>query len=337
MDGYSPFIFNDNDEFRVIDQRFLPQIREVKINNLEDTTCAIKDMVVRGAPLIGIVAAFGYYLAIKNSISIDELNLASEVAYSSLIASRPTAVNLKWAIDSQRDVIIENAFLPVEKIIKKVRANAFGIYENQKKCDEQIAKHAIALFNKKLRILTHCNTGSFATGGIGTALGIIKYAAKMNLVDEVYVNETRPYLQGSRITAFELSNEHVGYKIVTDNSCGILMMKNMIDCVIVGADRIAKNGDVANKVGTYCLAQMAKVHNVKFYVAAPESTIDRTLDDLSSTEIEIRDSSEILSFNGNDIAPKQARALYFAFDITPNKLIDAIITENGILKPPFKL
>ncbi len=337
MDGYSPFIFNDNDEFRVIDQRFLPKLCEVKLNNIDDTCQAIKNMVVRGAPLIGIVAAFGYYLAIKNATSIEELHLLSEHAYSCLIAQRPTAVNLKWAIDSQKRVIEENAFLPVEKIIKKVRANSFGIYENQKQCDEQIARHATCLFDKRLRILTHCNTGSFATGGIGTALGIIKYAAKMDLVDEVYVNETRPYLQGSRITAFELSNERIEYKIVTDNTCGILMMKNMIDCVIVGADRIARNGDVANKVGTYCLAQMAKAHNVKFYVAAPESTIDRTLGDLNSIEIEVRDSNEVLSFNGIDIAPKGARAMYFAFDITPNKLIDAIITEKGIMLPPFEL
>ncbi|SDC24278.1 methylthioribose-1-phosphate isomerase [Desulfurella multipotens] len=337
MGGYSPFIFTDNDEFIVIDQRFLPQIKKVKLENLNDTCMAIKDMIVRGAPLIGIVAAFGYYLAIKNAKDLDELNQASLTAYTNLLATRPTAVNLKWAVESQKKLIEQNAFLPVEKIIKKVRANAFGIFEDQKKADYEMAKNALVLFDKKMRILTHCNTGSFATGGIGTALGIIKYAAQQNLVEEVYVDETRPYFQGSRITAFELSKENINYKIVTDSACGILMQKKLIDCIIVGADRIAKNGDVANKVGTYCLAQLAKLHNVKFFVAAPESTIDRSLNNLSDLDIEIRDSSEILNFNGVNLAPDGAKALYFAFDVTPNYLIDSIITEKGIYRPDFEL
>ncbi|OSS43039.1 Methylthioribose-1-phosphate isomerase [Desulfurella amilsii] len=337
MDGYRPFIFNDDDEFFIIDQRFLPNIKEVKLNNLEDVYKAIKDMAVRGAPLIGIVAAFGYYLAVKNAKDFDELNQTSNVAYASLIATRPTAINLKWALESQKEVIKENAFLPVEKIIKKVRANAFSIYESQKRADYQMAQNAIALFDKPMRILTHCNTGSFATGGIGTALGIIKYSANKNLVKEIYVDETRPYFQGSRITAFELSDEKIDYKIVTDSACGILMQKNLVDCVIVGADRIARNGDVANKIGTYCLACLAKAHNVKFFVAAPESTIDRSFNDLSSIEIEIRDDSEILHFNGISLAPEGAKALYFAFDVTPHHLIDAIITEKTVYKPEFNL
>ncbi|MGB9755667.1 MAG: S-methyl-5-thioribose-1-phosphate isomerase [Desulfurella sp.] len=337
MDGYSPFVFSDNDEFIVIDQRFLPQIRKVKLENLNDTCIAIKDMIVRGAPLIGIVAAFGYYLAIKSSSNFDELELLSNLAYENLLTTRPTAINLRWAIESQRSLIKDNAILPVEKIIKKVRANAFGIFEDQKKADYKMAQNGILLFDKQMRILTHCNTGSFATGGIGTALGIIKYAAQQNLVKEIYVDETRPYFQGSRITAFELSKENINYKIVNDSACGILMQKKLIDCIIVGADRIAKNGDVANKVGTYCLAQLAKLHNVKFFVAAPESTIDRSLNNLSELDIEIRDSNEILNVNGVHLAPDGAKALYFAFDVTPSYLIDAIITEKFIYRPDFEL
>ncbi|HHS49383.1 MAG TPA: S-methyl-5-thioribose-1-phosphate isomerase, partial [Desulfurella acetivorans] len=152
-----------------------------------------------------------------------------------------------------------------------------------------------------------------------------------------YVDETRPYFQGSRITAFELSNEKIDYKIVTDSACGILMQKKLVDCVIVGADRIAKNGDVANKIGTYCLANIARAHNVEFFVAAPESTIDRSFNDLSSIEIEIRDDSEILDFNGISLAPEGAKALYFAFDVTPHHLIDAIITEKTVYKQKFSL
>ncbi|WP_291491438.1 S-methyl-5-thioribose-1-phosphate isomerase [Desulfurella sp.] len=337
MDGYSPFVFNDNDEFIIIDQRFLPNIKKVKLENINDTCQAIKDMAIRGAPLIGIVAAFGYYLAIKNARSFDELNRASLSAYTSLLATRPTAVNLKWAIESQKKIVEQNSFLPIEKIIKKVRANAFGIFEDQKKADYEMAKNALVLFNKKMRIITHCNTGSFATGGIGTALGIIKYAAQNNLVEEIYVDETRPYFQGSRITAFELQHQNIDYTIVTDSTAGYLMKKKLIDCVIVGADRIAKNGDVANKIGTYSLAQLARLHDVKFFVAAPESTIDRSLDNLDNVEIEVRDGSEILSFNGISLAPSNAKALYFAFDVTPHYLIDAIITEKAVYRPEFKL
>lgn len=337
MDGYRPFVFNDEDEFFIIDQRFLPNIKKVKLNSLEDVCNAIKNMSVRGAPLIGIVAAFGYYLAVKNSSDFEQLKQLSDVAYLNLIATRPTAVNLKWALDSQIKVVEQNAFLPVEKIIKKVRANAFSIYENQKMADNQMAQNALSLFDKPMRIITHCNTGTFATGGLGTALGIIKFLATKNLVKEVYVDETRPYFQGSRITAFELSNEKINYRIVTDSACGFLMQKNLVDCVIVGADRIASNGDVANKIGTYCLARLAKAHNVKFFVAAPESTIDRSLSDLGGVEIEIRDDNEILSFNGIALAPEGAKALYFAFDITPHYLIDAIITEKTIYKPVFNL
>lgn len=337
MGGYRPFIFNDNDEFFIIDQRFLPSIKEIKLNNLSDVCNAIKDMAVRGAPLIGIISAFGYYMGIKEAEDFEQLNELSRVAYLNLLSTRPTAINLKWALDSQMEVVKQNAFLPIEKIIKKVRANAFSIYENQKKADNQMAQNALSLFDRPMRILTHCNTGSFATGGIGTALGIIKFLATKNLVKEVYVDETRPYFQGSRITAFELSNEKIDYKIVTDNACGILMQKKLVDCVIVGADRIAKNGDVANKIGTYCLANIARAHNINFFVAAPESTIDRSLNDLNDLEIEIRDSSEILQCNGIELAPKGAKALYFAFDVTPHHLIDAIITEKTVYKQKFSL
>lgn len=337
MDGYSPIVLTDDDRFYILDQRKLPLTVEYVEANSVDTVCkAIKDMAVRGAPLIGITAAIGLYLAIKNSNSIDELNQLFGEAFSCLSKTRPTAVNLFWALNSMKRVKEEKeSILPLEKLVKKLRAKAMSLWEEQKRVDELIGEAGSEFLKGKKRVLTHCNTGTLATGGIGTALGIIKTMHKKGDIELVYVDETRPYLQGMRLTAFELKQEGIDYKIVTDNSCGMLFRGSLVDAVIVGADRIARNGDTANKIGTYCLASMCKKHGITFVVAAPESTIDRTIASMSEIPVEERSKEEVLQIAGQYLAPEGSDALYYSFDLTEAELISAIITEKGVYKYPY--
>jgi len=337
MDGYRPIILTDDDKFYILDQRKLPaRIEYIEANSVEVVCGAIKEMAVRGAPLIGITAAIGLYLAIKNANSLDELNRLFSEAYSCLSKTRPTAVNLFWALDTMRSVKDEKELiLPLEKLVKKLRATAISIWEKQKLVDKLIGEAGSEFLKGKKRILTHCNTGTLATGGIGTALGIIKTMHKSGDIDIVYIDETRPYFQGMRLTAFELSQEGISYKIITDNSCGMLFRENLVDAVIVGADRIARNGDTANKIGTYCLAAMCKKHNITFVVAAPESTIDRTISSMDDIPVEKRDREEVLQVAGKYLAPEGSDALYYSFDLTEAELISAIITEKGVYRYPY--
>ncbi len=331
MAGYEPLIVKDS-EILLLDQRKLPnKIEYFSAKSVEDVCFAIKEMVVRGAPFIGITAAFGYYLAVKDSDTNKQLKVKAKKGFECLLQTRPTAVNLFFALNKMNDVMQEKCdILPTHKLINKLRAAAFTLWENQKKEDLAIGKIGADYLKNKRRILTHCNTGTLATGGIGTALGIIKTMHKKGCLDLVYVDETRPYLQGARLTAFELELENIEYRIVTDNSCGMLMKKGLIDAVIVGADRIAKNGDTANKIGTYCLAVTAKRHNIDFIVAAPESTIDRNIETQNEIIVEERNAKEVLEFNSIKVAPKNAKAVNYSFDITDNELIDAIITEKQV-------
>nr|WP_051904463.1 S-methyl-5-thioribose-1-phosphate isomerase [Hippea jasoniae] len=338
MDGYSPIIVKDSDDILLLDQRILPQKKEyLKAVDLDDFVYAIREMVVRGAPLIGIVAAFGYYVAIRDAGSKKEIKIRARKAKEKLSRSRPTAVNLFYALDIMEKTLNEKIdILPSEKLKKKLRAVAFGLWESQKEEDLAIASNGVEFFKDKETILTHCNTGSLATGGIGTALGIIKMLFKKGSLKMVYVDETRPYLQGARLTAFELSNEGIPYKIITDNTAGLLIAKGMVDGVVVGADRIAANGDVANKIGTYMVALAAKQNNVDFVVAAPESTIDRDIKDGSEIVIEQRSEDEVLNCGKCRIAPGDAHALHYGFDITPSYLISAIITQKKIYRQPYE-
>ncbi len=338
MDGYSPIVFKDDDTFLILDQRELPWKEEyINIRNIDDVCRVIKDMAVRGAPLIGITAAIGLYFGFKNSENYDEFEKNFNYSYNCLSKTRPTAVNLFFALNKLKDVKEEKKhILPLHKLIKKLRATAIGIWEEQKEQDKRIGEFGSEYLKDKRKILTHCNTGTLATGGIGTALGIIKTMHKKGLVDLVYVDETRPYLQGMRLTAFELKNEGIDYRIVTDNSCGMLFRERLVDAVVVGADRIARNGDTANKIGTYCLASMCKRHGIKFIVAAPESTIDRSIDNLSQIPVEERDAEEVLNIGNKYFAPEGSKAIYYSFDLTDAELIDAIITEKGIYEYPYR-
>ena len=338
MDGYSPIVFKDDDTFLILDQRKLPWKKEyINVKEVNDVCKAIKDMAVRGAPLIGITAAIGLYFGIKNSENWDEFEKKFNCSYDCLSKTRPTAVNLFFALNRLKEVKEEKKHvLPLHKLMKKLRATAIGIWEEQKEQDKRIGEFGSEYLKDKRSILTHCNTGTFATGGIGTALGIIKTMHKKGLLSLVYVNETRPYLQGIRLTAFELKNESVDYKIVTDNSCGMLFREGLVDAVIVGADRIARNGDTANKIGTYCLASMCKRHGITFVVAAPESTIDRTIDNLRQIPVEERSAEEVLKIGDKYFAPEGSKAIYYSFDLTDAKLIDAIITEKGVYEYPYR-
>ncbi len=338
MDGYNPLILRDDDTFLILDQRELPWKKVyIEVKNVNDVCNAIKDMAVRGAPLIGITAAIGLYFGVRDSESWDEFEKNFNYSYDCLSKTRPTAVNLFFALDKLKDVKDEKKHvLPLHKLIKKLRATAIGIWEDQKEQDKRIGELGSEYLKGKRRILTHCNTGTLATGGIGTALGIIKTMHKKGLLDVVYVDETRPYLQGMRLTAFELKSEGIDYRIVTDNSCGMLIREGLVDAVVVGADRIARNGDTANKIGTYCLASMCKRHGITFVVAAPESTIDRSIESLNQIPIEERGAEEVLKIGDKYFAPEGSKAIYYSFDLTDAELIDAIITEKGVYKYPYR-
>ena len=328
MDGYSPLIV-ENNSVLILNQKELPnKINYFEANSVGDVCFAIEDMIVRGAPLIGITAAFGLYLAVRDSYSMDNFLSQLDLASECLAKTRPTAVNLFFAIDkinSAADYSID-----VFKNIEKIKQTAFEIWDKQKQSDLSIGKKGSEFLKGKRNILTHCNTGTLATGGIGTALGIIKTMHRHGNLDTVFVDETRPYLQGMRLTAFELEKEGVNYKIVTDSSCGILMKKGLVDAVLVGADRIAKNGDTANKIGTYCLASMAKMHNIPFVVAAPESTIDRSIDSMENITVEERAADEVLKIGDIYLSPKNADAMHFSFDLTDGHLISAVVTEQNV-------
>ncbi|MCY0866590.1 MAG: S-methyl-5-thioribose-1-phosphate isomerase [Aquificaceae bacterium] len=308
----------EGDAILLLDQRKLPE-REVwlRLDNYKDVAKAIKEMAVRGAPAIGCVAAYGFLLGVK----------AGEdpyVVYETLKNTRPTAYNLFWALDRMKRALEEG---------KDLEAEARAIEEEDYKANKRMGEIGQQLIHKGARILTHCNTGALATAGWGTALGVIRSAYYANKDIFVWVDETRPYLQGSRLTAWELSKEGIPHKIITDSTAGFLMKKGLVDYVIVGADRITKDYYVANKIGTYALSVLAKAHGIPFYVVAPKSTFDMNLIGEESIEIEERSEEEIKFLRGIPIAPENSPALHLAFDITPPENITAIITEEGIIKP----
>ncbi|MFH1353577.1 MAG: S-methyl-5-thioribose-1-phosphate isomerase [bacterium] len=308
----------------LLDQRKLPgKICYARVKTAASLAKAIKDMVIRGAPAIGVAAAYGMVLGRKN------IKRAAQI----LLKSRPTAVNLKWAVERMLKVGVQyieplrrvQSFEPLLKEAKKIDS------ENKNLC-EKISTYGAALIEKNAKVMTHCNAGPLATGGIGTALGII-YKARRK-IKMVYVRETRPRLQGARLTAGELRRWKIPCTLITDSAAAFIMKKSVIDSVIIGADRIAANGDVANKIGSYSLAICAKYHNVPFYVAAPYSTIDFNSKDGGKIVIEERDSGEVLKINGKNIAAAGIKAANPAFDVTPASLVAAIITEKGIIKSP---
>ncbi|WP_448587331.1 S-methyl-5-thioribose-1-phosphate isomerase [Thermocrinis sp.] len=308
----------DGEKLLLLDQRKLPEKEEwVALGDHVQTALAIKDMLVRGAPAIGCVAAYGFLMGVRKGEE-------SEKVYEILKNTRPTAYNLFYALDRM---------MKAHKEGDDLENTAKAIEEEDYQANRRMGEIGNKLIPENARIITHCNTGALATAGFGTALGVIRQAHYSGKSIFVWVDETRPYLQGSRLTAWELLKEGIPHRIITDSTVGFLMKKGLVDCVIVGADRITKRGDVANKIGTYTLSVLAKVHGIPFYVVAPSSTIDPKLERGEDIPIEERSEDEIKVFRNCQFAPKESPALHLAFDITPAENITAIITEKGIWKP----
>lgn len=333
---------------KILDQRALPwKIRYVPAKNAASAAKAVKDMVLRGAPLIGCAAAYGCALEIRNfrGSSWKSLEKASERAAEVLNASRPTAFALFAATArmsaAAREFIHRNKSKKFRKsfaraLAVKLEKEAGKIVLEDIRSNLAIAKNGASLLKKNSSVITHCNAGALATMGMGTAVGVIIRAAGMKKIRSVYVSETRPYLQGARLTLWELCREKIHSELICDNMAGYIMKTRKIDAVIVGADRIAANGDTANKIGTYQLAVLARYHKIPFYAAAPSATIDFSLKTGAGIEIENRSPEEVTRVNGRLIAHKNAKALHPAFDVTPRSMITALITEKGVFRPGEK-
>lgn len=323
----------------LLDQRRLPVVAEwLSYDSAVGAADAIRDMVVRGAPAIGITAAYGVVLGLKQRIAAGgNWQAALEQDFQVLASSRPTAVNLFWALDRMRDRLKAFAALPEAELLVQMEAEAIALHEADREANLTMAQFGVELIRKHKsdpqQLLTHCNTGALATGGFGTALGVIRAAYLEGLVETVHADETRPWLQGSRLTAFELAAEDIPVSLNADSAAAQLMRQGRITWVIVGADRITANGDVANKIGTYQLAVLAMHHGVRFMVVAPSSTIDMSLPSGDDIPIEERDGKELLEVNGQRFAA-DVPAFNPVFDVTPADLIDAIVTERGVVERP---
>jgi methylthioribose-1-phosphate isomerase len=324
---------------RMIDQRRLPS-EEIwlEYRDCPGVADAIRTMVVRGAPAIGIAAAFGAAFGARDIEAADFAGFFSrfEEVCSLLAATRPTAVNLFWALERMKSVAKANKDLPLGELKDRLLAEAVEIAAEDYRLNRTMGANGAELIPDNGRVLTHCNAGALATGGYGTALGVIRAAVESGKKVMIYADETRPFLQGSRLTAWELHRDGIPVTLICDNMAGALMNQGEIDCVIVGADRIAANGDVANKIGTYTVAVLAREHGIPFYVAAPISTIDPSIPDGSHIPIEERDSREVTHSGSLQLAPEGIRIRNPAFDVTPARLISAIITERGIARPDYQ-
>jgi methylthioribose-1-phosphate isomerase len=323
---------------RMIDQTRLPNEKVfVDCTTVEDVGHAIKTMIIRGAPAIGVAAAMGISLAADaiDAPDFDTFYEDLETQCDTLGQARPTAVNLAWAIDRMKRVACDNNSMSVSELKVRLKQEALSICEEDISANQAMGNHGQTLIASGQTVLTHCNAGALATAGFGTALGVIRAAVNAGKDIKVLANETRPFLQGARLTAWELKEENIPVKLITDNMCGFFMRKGEIDAVVVGADRIAGNGDVANKIGTYMVAVLAQKHSIPFYVTAPVSTLDLSLASGDSIPIEERSTEEVVTFNNKRIAPENIDVAHPAFDITPNELVTAIITERGIAKPPY--
>jgi len=297
----------------------------------------IRALVVRGAPAIGVAAAFGVALAARRSGARDFEGLLADLeeAIKGLGATRPTAVNLFWALERMRRLILAGRGRPLEDIRAGLLAEAQAILDEDLAANRAMGAHGAALVPAGARILTHCNAGALATAGYGTAVGVIRAAHAQGKVALVWVDETRPVLQGSRLTAWEMVKEGIPHRLISDVAAASVMQRGEVDLVVTGADRIAANGDTANKIGTYGVAVLARHHGIPFYVAAPFSTIDPAIASGASIVIEERDPSEVRQLGGRQTAPSESPVYNPAFDVTPAELIAAIITERGVYRPPY--
>ena len=325
---------------RMIDQTVLPKQFVLKdITTAEEMYDAIKTMIVRGAPAIGIAGAHGVALAAlqaeKQNLNRADFDKFVKEKGEYLKSSRPTAVNLMWAVDKQLELLADTA-LSVEEITKKLIDNAIKMENEDIEINKKMGDFGAEVIPKGGTVLTHCNAGALATVGYGTALGVIRSAYAKDPTIKVFADETRPRQQGARLTTWELTEDGIDTTLITDGMCSYFMNKKMIDVVITGADRIAANGDTANKIGTYTVAIAAKYHNVPFYIAAPLSTIDTSIQSGKEIPIEERNHEEVTHINGDWICAEKVNIINPGFDVTPNELIAGIITEKGILRPPFK-
>lgn len=320
-----------DNKLTILNQTQLPHVEEyIKTDDFNRIAMAIERLEVRGAPAIGIAAAYAVALAFKGKTSKDDEHFNK--VYERLARTRPTAVNLFWALDEMK---LKYNSLNNEDVFNELMRKARSIHQDDFKKCESIGKTGSAIFEKKSVILTHCNTGHLATGGSGTAFSVILNAFKKGLVELVYVDETRPLFQGSRLTAYELEKEGIPFKIITDSTAAFLMQRGKVDFVITGADRIAANGDTANKIGTYNLAVLCYFHGIPFYIAAPTSTVDKTCPDGNSIVVEERHSKEVIEIGTIKITKEDFGVYSPSFDVTPGGLISGIITEEKIHKPPY--
>ena len=323
----------------MIDQRLLPNEEVYRTyTDFLEVAEAIKEMVVRGAPAIGVAAAMGIALGASDIKAKERKGFvkAFEHICKIMASTRPTAVNLFWAIGRMKRIVKENPRLSANELKQRLVQEAKTIHKEDIEINRQMGRFGSKLIKNKSTILTHCNAGALATAGYGTALGVIRAAVEEGKKIKVFADETRPFLQGSRLTAWELMKDGIDTTLITDNMSGYMMKKGLIDAVIVGADRIAANGDVANKIGTYSVAVLAKEHEIPFYVAAPISTIDLKIKHGDKIPIEERNRREVTHIKGISIAPTGIKIKNPAFDVTPNRLVTAIITERGIARNPFE-
>ncbi|PLX95938.1 MAG: S-methyl-5-thioribose-1-phosphate isomerase [Desulfuromonas sp.] len=332
-----PILFEDG-VLKMIDQRLLP-VEEVWLSytDYRSVAEAIVTMVVRGAPAIGVAAAYGAaFGAGAIEVSDSDAFLAEfDVVCKHLAATRPTAVNLFWALERMQECARDNANLPLDALKARLLEEAVAIGEADEQINRNMGAHGQVLVPDGARVLTHCNAGALATGGFGTALGVIRAAVEAGKKVAVLADETRPWLQGARLTTWELQRDNIPVTLICDNMAGYMMSQGEIDCVIVGADRIAANGDTANKIGTYSVAVLAKEHGLPFYVAAPTSTVDLNLTDGSKIPIEERSEREVTHVGEKQLAPTGITVRNPAFDVTPSRYISAIITEHGVAQGDY--
>jgi methylthioribose-1-phosphate isomerase len=327
-----------DDGVRFIDQTKLPtQEVYVTCKTYEEVADAIKTMIVRGAPAIGVAAGMGIALGVRDAKAetVDQLAPQFEQICEVIGATRPTAVNLFWAIRRMQGKFTQLRDRPVAEIKREIVDEAKRMHVEDVAANEAMGKHGAVLLPARGGVLTHCNAGALATAGYGTALGVIRAAVESGKDLHVFADETRPFLQGSRLTAWELLKDNIPTTLISDNMAGAIMRQGKINAVVVGADRIAANGDVANKIGTYTVAILAKEHGIPFYVAAPTSTVDLATTDGSKIPIEQRAATEVTHIAGRQIAPDGVGVENPAFDVTPHEYVSAIITERGVARAPY--
>ncbi|MBN2242787.1 MAG: S-methyl-5-thioribose-1-phosphate isomerase [Acidobacteria bacterium] len=322
----------------MLDQRVLPgEETYLTFTDYRDVAEAIRTLVIRGAPAIGVAAAMGAALGVKNSRArtVEELEAEFKTICGTITATRPTAVNLFWAVERMQSLYEKTKSRGLEAVRRALVEEAQAMHREDVEANKAMGRFGQALFPDEGCILTHCNAGALATAGYGTALGVIRAAVEAGKKIRVFADETRPFLQGARLTAWELAHDRIPLTVITDNMAGYFMKKGEIDGVIVGADRIAANGDVANKIGTYSVAVLAREHGIPFWVAAPLSTVDRAMPSGDGIEIEQRSPEEVRRIGNTLIVPENVPVAHPAFDVTPARYVHAIITDYGIALPPY--